>query len=65
MTAPFSFVLPMQNKWDTPGTVTSQVRSLRKTNNDHVAIAVDVNPDGRELEDEDDDKGNATFLSHI
>lgn len=55
----------MQNKWDTPGTVTSQVRSLRKTNNDHVAIAVDVNPDGRELEDEDDDKGNATFLSHI
>nr|GMD26305.1 golgin subfamily A member 4-like isoform X2 [Ipomoea batatas] len=46
------------NKWDTPGTVTSQVRSLRKTNNDHVAIAVDVNPDGRELEDEDDDKAH-------
>lgn len=46
------------SKWDSPGTVTSQVRSLRKANNDHVAIAVDVNPDGRELEDEDDDKAH-------
>ncbi|VFQ89899.1 unnamed protein product [Cuscuta campestris] len=49
----------LNNKWVTPGSlVTSQVRSLRKTNNDHIAIAVDENPVGVELEDEDDDKAH-------
>lgn len=50
------------DKWTTASAVTSatpQVRSLRKGNNDTVAIAVDVDPGstGR-IEDEDDDKGN-------
>ena len=36
----------------------SQVRSLRKSNNDQVAISVDMEPDSsRDLENEDDDKG--------
>ena len=38
--------------------VTSQVRSLRKGNNDQVAIAIDMDPgSSNRLEDEDDDKG--------
>lgn len=50
------------NKWAAPGpSTTSQVRSLRKVNNnDQVAIAIDMEPgsaSGR-LEDEDDEKGN-------
>lgn len=47
------------NKWTVAGTsIASQVRSLRKGNNDQVAIAIDMDPgsSGR-LEDEDDDKG--------
>lgn len=47
------------NKWTVPGpSIAPQVRSLRKVNNDQVAIAVDMDPgsDSR-LEDEDDDKG--------
>ena len=42
-----------------PGTsIAPQVRSLRKGNNDQVAIAIDMDPgsSGR-LEDEDDEKG--------
>ena len=48
------------NKWVPPGTsITPQVRSLRKVNNDQVAIAIDMEPgSGGRLEDEDDDKGN-------
>ncbi|CAH9107623.1 unnamed protein product [Cuscuta epithymum] len=50
---------PLNNKWVQPGSVvTSQVRSLRKSNNDHIAIAVDANPVGGEFEDEDDDKAH-------
>ncbi|GAV62539.1 hypothetical protein CFOL_v3_06062 [Cephalotus follicularis] len=49
-------VEPVMNKWAIPGT-TSQVRSLRKLNNDQVAIAIDMNPDNSNtLEDEDEDK---------
>lgn len=55
----FSSALQMQaNKRVMPGTVASQVRSLRKTNNDQVAVAIDVDPESGKLEDEDDDKGN-------
>lgn len=50
------------NKRVVPGTVASQVRSLRKTNNDQVAVAIDVDPDSRKLDDEDDDKGNDFLL---
>ncbi|KAL5850053.1 hypothetical protein ACOSQ4_008066 [Xanthoceras sorbifolium] len=50
-------VEPVINKWTVPGPSTaSQVRSLRKVNNDQVAIAVDTEPDSSRLEDEDDDK---------
>lgn len=53
------------NKWAAPGpSTTSQVRSLRKVNNDQVAIAIDTDPgnsSGR-LEDEDEDKGNSTLI---
>lgn len=47
------------NEWTATGTfVTPQVRSLRKGNNDHVAIAVDVDPGSTSrVEDEEDDKG--------
>ncbi|GAV70106.1 LOW QUALITY PROTEIN: hypothetical protein CFOL_v3_13604, partial [Cephalotus follicularis] len=49
-------VEPVMNKWAIPGT-TSQVRSLRKLNNDQVAIAIDMNPDSSNtLEDKDEDK---------
>jgi len=51
------------DKWTAPGTsVIPQVRSLRKGNNDHVAIAVDMDPGstGR-IEDEEDDKGNSAI----
>lgn len=53
------------NKWAAPGpSMTSQVRSLRKVNNDQVAIAIDTEPGsaGGRLEDEDEDKGNCTLL---
>ncbi|XP_059290694.1 trans-Golgi network-localized SYP41-interacting protein 1 isoform X2 [Lycium ferocissimum] len=49
---------PVANKRAVPGTVASQVRSLRKTNNDQVAVAIDVDPDSGKLDDEDDDKAH-------
>ncbi|KAJ8538790.1 hypothetical protein K7X08_030086 [Anisodus acutangulus] len=49
---------PVANKRVVPGTVVSQVRSLRKTNNDQVAVAIDVDPDSGKLDDEDDDKAH-------
>ncbi|XP_044464834.1 COP1-interactive protein 1 isoform X4 [Mangifera indica] len=52
-------VEPLINKWAAPGpSMTSQVRSLRKVNNDQVAIAIDTEPGstGGRLEDEDEDK---------
>lgn len=53
-------VEPVVNKWAAPGaSITPQVRSLRKVNNDQVAIAIDVDPgSGGKLEDEDDDKAH-------
>ncbi|XP_057468024.1 trans-Golgi network-localized SYP41-interacting protein 1 [Actinidia eriantha] len=53
-------VQPVINKWVPPGTsITPQVRSLRKVNNDQVAIAIDMEPgSGGRLEDEDDDKAH-------
>lgn len=53
------------NKWAAPGSsIAPQVRSLRKGNNDQVAIAVDMDPgSSSRLEDEDDDKGiGCTFV---
>lgn len=49
------------NKWTVPGpSAASQVRSLRKVNNDQVAVAIDMDPDGtNRLEDEDDEKGSS------
>ncbi|PON73053.1 nucleoporin [Parasponia andersonii] len=51
-------VEPLINKWTVPGTsAATQVRSLRKGNNDQIAIAIDMDPgSGNRLEDEDDDK---------
>ncbi|EYU22062.1 hypothetical protein MIMGU_mgv1a0000322mg, partial [Erythranthe guttata] len=44
----------MTNTWAPPGNVAPQVRSLRKTNNDQVAIAIDVDHSSDRLEDDDD-----------
>ncbi|XP_061362542.1 trans-Golgi network-localized SYP41-interacting protein 1 [Gastrolobium bilobum] len=51
-------VEPVMNEWTATGAfLTPQVRSLRKGNNDHVAIAVDVDPGSTSrIEDEEDDK---------
>ncbi|OMO81467.1 Prefoldin [Corchorus capsularis] len=51
-------VEPVINKWAVAGTSTkSQVRSLRKVNNDQVAIAIDADDGSHSrLEDEDEDK---------
>ncbi|QHN87721.1 uncharacterized protein DS421_16g557560 [Arachis hypogaea] len=51
-------VEPVVNEWRTTGSfVTPQVRSLRKGNNDYVAIAVDEDPvSTSRIEDEEDDK---------
>ncbi|XP_028753245.1 golgin subfamily A member 4 isoform X2 [Neltuma alba] len=51
-------VEPVINKWTASGTsVTPQVRSLRKGNNDHVAIAVDVDrASTSRMEDDEEDK---------
>lgn len=51
------------NEWTASGAfVTPQVRSLRKGNNDHVAIAVDEDPGStNRIEDEEDDKGNSAL----
>ena len=54
------------NKWTAPATsIAPQVRSLRKGNNDQVAIAIDMDPgsSGR-LEDEDDDKGKPRIINY-
>lgn len=51
---------PLINKWTAPRTsIPTQVRSLRKVNNDQVAIAIDADPNdkGTSLE-EDDDKAH-------
>ena len=54
------------NKWTVPGpSTTSQVRSLRKVNNDQVAIAIDTERDSSRLEDEDDDKGNPALIQSL
>ncbi|RVW14298.1 hypothetical protein CK203_095400 [Vitis vinifera] len=46
------------SKWAAPGSsIAPQVRSLRKGNNDQVAIAIDMDTgSSNRLEDEDDDK---------
>ncbi|TKY58240.1 sporulation-specific protein 15 isoform X4 [Spatholobus suberectus] len=51
-------VEPVMNEWSSSGAfVTPQVRSLRKGNSDHIAIAVDVDPGSTSrIEDEEDDK---------
>ncbi|KAK7384853.1 hypothetical protein VNO78_30556 [Psophocarpus tetragonolobus] len=51
-------VEPVMNEWSTSGAfVTPQVRSLRKGNSDHIAIAVDEDPASTtRIEDEEDDK---------
>ncbi|KAK9273217.1 hypothetical protein L1049_018024 [Liquidambar formosana] len=50
-------VEPVMNKRTVPGTsIAPQVRSLRKVNNDQVAIAIDMDHGSSRLEDEDDDK---------
>ncbi|KAL2517461.1 Prefoldin [Abeliophyllum distichum] len=46
------------NKWTTPATIASQVRSLRKTNSDQVAVAIDIDPSIDRLEEDDDDKAH-------
>ncbi|KAL0324009.1 UNVERIFIED_CONTAM: hypothetical protein Scaly_2368000 [Sesamum calycinum] len=51
-------VEPMTNKWAAPGTIAPQVRSLRKTNNDQVAIAIDMDDSKDRMEDDDDDKAH-------
>lgn len=53
------------NKWPSQGTsVAPQVRSLRKVNNDQLAISIDdVDSDERDkLDDDDDDKGISRIL---
>ncbi|CAJ1972211.1 unnamed protein product [Sphenostylis stenocarpa] len=51
-------VEPLMNHWSPSGAfVSPQVRSLRKGNSDHIAIAVDVDPGSTSrIEDEEDDK---------
>lgn len=53
------------NKWPSQGTSTApQVRSLRKVNNEQLAISIDdVDSDDRDkLDDDDDDKGISYIL---
>lgn len=54
------------NRWSPPSGafVAPQVRSLRKGNSDHIAIAVDENPGGTSRIEEEDDKGNSA-LNHL
>ncbi|KAH6760769.1 hypothetical protein C2S51_017718 [Perilla frutescens var. frutescens] len=47
-------VEPMTNKWASAGTIAPQVRSLRKPNNDQVAIAIDMDNSSQKVEDDDD-----------
>ncbi|XP_014504393.1 centromere-associated protein E isoform X2 [Vigna radiata var. radiata] len=51
-------VEPVMNRWSPPSGafVAPQVRSLRKGNSDHIAIAVDENPGGTSRIEEEDDK---------
>ncbi|XP_017430007.1 trans-Golgi network-localized SYP41-interacting protein 1 isoform X2 [Vigna angularis] len=50
-------VEPVMNRWSPSGAfVAPQVRSLRKGNSDHIAIAVDENPGGTSRIEEEDDK---------
>ncbi|KAK9077808.1 hypothetical protein SSX86_006146 [Deinandra increscens subsp. villosa] len=53
-------VEPLINKWPSQGTaMASQVRSLRKVNNDQLAISIDeVDSDDRDKLDDDDDKAH-------
>ncbi|KAL1532357.1 golgin subfamily B member 1-like [Salvia divinorum] len=51
-------VEPTKNKWTSSGTIAPQVRSLRKPNNDQVAIAIDMDGSSPGLEDDDDDKAH-------
>ncbi|XP_057799223.1 LOW QUALITY PROTEIN: trans-Golgi network-localized SYP41-interacting protein 1 [Salvia miltiorrhiza] len=52
-------VEPTTNKWTSGGTIAPQVRSLRKPNNDQVAIAIDMDDSSQRLEDDhDDDKAH-------
>ncbi|KAL6533795.1 hypothetical protein OROHE_013628 [Orobanche hederae] len=45
----------MTNNWVSTGTIIPQVRSLRKSNNDQVAIAIDMDHSSDKLDDNDDD----------
>ncbi|XP_030541288.1 trans-Golgi network-localized SYP41-interacting protein 1 isoform X1 [Rhodamnia argentea] len=58
MTSEIVELEPVMNKWAVTATSsTPQVRSLRKANNDQVAISIDEDPTtSSRLEDEDDDK---------
>ncbi|XP_047965693.1 trans-Golgi network-localized SYP41-interacting protein 1 [Salvia hispanica] len=51
-------VEPTANKWTSSGTIATQVRSLRKPNNDQVAVAIDMDDSSQGLEDDDDDKAH-------
>lgn len=51
------------NKWTSSGTIATQVRSLRKPNNDQVAVAIDMDDSSQGLEDDDDDKGKLLVAS--
>ncbi|XP_042038842.1 golgin subfamily B member 1-like isoform X2 [Salvia splendens] len=51
-------VEPKANKWTSSGTIATQVRSLRKPNNDQVAVAIDMDDSSQGLEDDDDDKAH-------
>ncbi|KAL1552595.1 golgin subfamily B member 1-like isoform X2 [Salvia divinorum] len=51
-------VEPTTNKWTSSGTIAPQVRSLRKPNNDQVAIAIDMDDSSQGLEEDDDDKAH-------
>lgn len=44
------------------GSISPHVPSLRKVNNDQVAVGIDLESDETVLEDEDDDKGELGFL---
>lgn len=43
------------------GPITSHVRSVRKVNNDQVAIGIDMESGVSALDDEDDDKGELSL----
>jgi len=50
------------NHWSPSGAfVAPQVRSLRKGNSDHIAIAVDADPGSTSRIEEEDDKGSSAL----